>query len=106
MEWSVNRILDVDGPLLHSHPYAYVESVILAGGYTHEFFLLENGLPGPLQVASLGPDDVNFMPGNCFHRIVDVEPGTVTWCGYGPPLERTLEYWVPGRGAVPSADID
>lgn len=105
--WSINRILDADGPLLHSHPYAFCESLILAGGYTHEFFLLgEDGVPGETQVATFRPDAVNFMPGNCFHRIVSVEPGTVTWLAYGPALERSLEYWVPGRGPVPSADID
>ena len=107
MEWRVNRILDADGPLLHSHPYAYCESLILAGGYVHEFFLLgEDGKPGPLQCSSFGPDDVNFMPGNCFHRIMEVEHGTVTWLCYGPALDRTLEYWVDGRGAVPSKDVD
>ncbi len=104
--WSVNRILAPDGPLLHSHPYAYCESLILAGGYTHEFFLLgEDGAPGPTQLASFGPDDTNWMPGNCFHRIMDVEPGTVTWLCYGPELERQLQYWVPGRGVVPFQEV-
>ena len=107
LEWSVNHLIQPDGELLHSHAYEFVESLIMGGGYTHEFFLLgQDGAPGELQRASFRAGDTNFMPGNMFHRIVDVRPGTWTFMCYGPPIARRREYWVPGKGIVPAKEVD
>lgn len=107
LEFSINHIRYPDGPLLHNHAYEYCESLILSGEYTHEFFLLgEDGSPGELKRETYRAEGVNFMPGNCFHRIVEVKPGTMTWMCYGPALPRTREYWVPGVGVVPYREVD
>jgi len=102
----LNRLLVPDGPLLHSHPYAWCTGWILSGGYTHEFFELDdNGQPGPTRVETFRPGELNHMPAKVFHRVVAVEPGTWTAFRYGPPQGKR-QYWVPGKGAVDWEKID
>lgn len=82
---------------LHNHPYEFCWSLILNGGYTHEFATLQpDGSLGPRALRSFRPGDVNFMPNGLFHRIQAVEPDTYTQIFFGPDTRgRLIKYWTP-----------
>jgi|GEM_PF-4088448 len=84
--FSVNRILAPDGPIFHQHPYEFCWSLIVNGGYTHEFFY-----PGPngeqvVDTRTFKVGDINFMPRPLHHRIAHVLPDTYTLFYKGPDL--------------------
>lgn len=101
----LNHLLAPDGPLLHSHPYAWCTAWILSGGYTHEVAELTDGVLGPVRLKTFRPGETNHMPGNIFHRIVAVEPNTWTAMRHAPRAGERA-YWVPGRGVVSRKEID
>ncbi len=99
--FSLNHLKQPDGPLLHCHPWEFCWSLILNGGYTHEFaYLQPDGTLGPIQVRAFRPGDVNFMTHALFHRIADVEPDTYTQIFWGPDVDGVPQlpgYWVDGQ---------
>jgi hypothetical protein len=98
--FSVNHIKQPDGPLLHCHPWTFCWSLILNGGYTHEYaYLQPDGTMGPVGVRSFKPGDVNFMTDKLYHRIASVEPDTYTQIFWGPNIDGVPQlpgYWVDG----------
>lgn len=98
LQQRIVRIHAPDGPYLHNHPWEWCWSLILNGGYTHEFATLQaDGSLGPRDFRTFRPGDVNFMPHSLFHRIDDVLPETYTHLFYGPdaPGVRHVQYHTP-----------
>jgi hypothetical protein len=102
--FTVNAFRNPDPPELphHNHRWEWCWSIILAGGYTHEFFHVTDGVAGPVSLRTFREGDVNFMPRSLYHKIVALEPNTYTFLCSGPTIPgHGFEYWVPGRGSVP-----
>lgn len=94
----INKIKAADLPeWLHRHPYEWCWSLILNGGYTHEFAMLQpDGTLGPRERRTFKPGDINFMPHSLFHRIDVVKPDTYTQIFFGPAQGgRLIQYWTP-----------
>lgn len=94
----LNKIKAPDiAPWLHNHPYEFCWSLILNGGYTHEFAVIQaDGTLGPREMKTFRSGDVNFMPHSTFHRIDSVEPETYTQIFFGPDKGgRVIKYWTP-----------
>lgn len=94
----LNKIKAPDAPWLHNHPWEFCWSLILNGGYTHEYaYLQPDGSLSERQFRTFRPGDVNFMPNSLFHRIHEVEPETYTQIFWGPdmPDVKHVLYWTP-----------
>jgi hypothetical protein len=81
----------------HNHPFEWCWAQTLNGEYTHEFFYVVDGLAGPLQSRTFRPGEINWIPGNMFHKITAVAPDTHALFFFGPPIPRALEYWTNGK---------
>lgn len=104
----LNKIKAPDIPeWLHNHPYEFCWSLIVNGGYTHEFAMLQpDGTLGPRERRTFRPGDVNFMANGLFHRIDSVEPDTYTQIFFGPELGgRWIKYWTPD-GIMPLKEFE
>ena len=99
--FTVNAFKNPDPPELphHNHRWEWCWSIILQGGYTHEFFILgEDGKPGPTELKTFRSGDVNFMPWRLYHKIIALEPDTYTFLCSGPTRPgHGFEYWHNGR---------
>lgn len=70
----VHQIYTPDGDRhMHNHPWAWLAAVVLAGGYTEE---RDSG--GRRVTLTHAAGDLNMFRTDDYHRIVEVEPGTVT----------------------------
>ena len=67
----------------HNHPWGFTSS-ILAGGYTEERYDVSGHL---FETHIYRAGDINSVAANDFHRVVDVQPGTVTHLVCGPAAE-------------------
>ena len=93
----LNKIKVPDAPWLHNHPWEFCWSLILHGGYTHEFaYLQPDGSLSPHERRAFRPGDINFMPNSLFHRIDEVLPETYTQIFWGPDTGiKHVLYWTP-----------
>ena len=92
------HIKEPDSPWLHNHPWLFCWSLILNGGYTHEYATLQpDGSLGERAFRTFRPGDVNFMPHSMVHRIDSVLPETYTQLFYGPDIEgpQFIRYHTP-----------
>ncbi len=82
---------------LHSHPWKWAVSLVLAGGYTEERLKSD----GSVVKIRRRPFTLNFLGPNSFHRVDELH-GKETWtlfvCG---PKIGSWGFMVPGRGVVP-----
>lgn len=98
--FTVNAFKGIDPPELphHNHRWEWCWSIILQGGYTHEYFFVRDGVAGEIQQRTFRPGDINFMPRNLYHKIVALEPETYTMLCAGPTVKGVnFEYWTGGR---------
>jgi hypothetical protein len=94
----INKIKAPDAPWLHNHPWEFCWTLILNGGYTHEYATLQpDGSLSERAFRAFRPGDVNFMPHSLFHRIDSVLPDTYTMIFWGPdtPGAKHVLYWTP-----------
>lgn len=66
----------------HNHPWDF-RSAILSGGYTEERFRIDDG-EIIREVVEYAAGDVNVVPADVFHNVIDVKPETVTFLDCGP----------------------
>lgn len=85
----VHRIHRGDAdPWPHSHPWAWAYFLMVSGSYTEErWYEDDNGI---WQHADrrVEPGMVNVITPNLFHRVTDVEPGTMSVGLVGPKLHE------------------
>jgi hypothetical protein len=75
-------------PRPHNHPWAYIDCVVIRGGYTAIEYIPDGKNNG----SSYDECEVTLGPGDCDHRlyhfvhhqIVSVEPGTISIMTFGP----------------------
>lgn len=84
-----------DDEALHSHPWDWAVSLVLAGGYLEE-------LPGGETVERTS-GSVRTLRHDDYHRITEVLDDTWTMFLVGRKI-RSWGFWVPGRGHVPWRD--
>jgi hypothetical protein len=86
---------------LHSHPWAWSQTMCLSGGYIEERgLLMDDGslVREPNRELFLGRS--NFMGPNDLHRIATLRPNTWTLFFVGPK-RQSWGFFVEGRGLVP-----
>lgn len=98
--FTVNQFKNPDPAELphHNHRWEWCWSIILQGGYTHEFFYVRDGIATPTERKTFRVGDINFMPFELYHKIVELEPNTFTMLCAGPRRPgHGFEYWVDGK---------
>lgn len=95
-----------DDEHLHSHPWDYAVSLVLAGGYTEERFpetcsVCDNPKDGKHRVRRvIRPGRLNILRGEAFHRVSELH-GRETWTlFFVGPKRASWGFFVPGRGVV------
>lgn len=73
---------------LHSHPWRWAVSVVLAGGYSEERL----GRGGRIAWRTLGPGSINVLRANTFHRVELIEEDAWTLILTGPKRD-TWGFW-------------
>lgn len=81
---------DLD-PVPHDHPWRFT-SIILRGGYTEEVHRKPGHMPRSFKLIERHAGDLHRFPLRWAHRIVAVEPGTVTLVFVSRKL-RTWGFW-------------
>lgn len=96
----VHWIRASDGPLLHSHPYEWCWSLILAGRY-REWRQYSNRLaPHALWEHAYGAFSINTIEASVFHTIQLVSPFVVSLFVTGPKHGRGWGFLHPTKGFV------
>ncbi len=88
----------------HNHPWDF-SSEILSGGYTEERYWIGDDGDVCHEVLVFGAGDVNTITRDMFHRVINVQPGTVTRMTCGPAvLHNGWGYLDSKTGVYTSAD--
>lgn len=65
----------------HDHPFDF-RSAILSGGYTEERWYIKDGI-WVREVVEYTAGNVNLVPANVYHNVIEVAPDTVTFLDCG-----------------------